>query len=297
MTKVILTGGNGFIGKHLQKALNQKGIPFSILTRSPKADNEFLWNIEEQYIDTKVFDGATCIIHLAGENIGQKRWTSTQKQKIIESRVKSTELLYKYLSQIKHQITSFIAASGASYYGEGNATWQDETLPNGQGFLAEVAQQWETSSLKMATLGIPTYCLRTGVVLDKHEGAFPKLLLPIKYNMGVYFGNGLQYLPWIHINDIVDAYLFFLLQQPKSGIYNVVSPNPISNKELTQILAKRLNKFYFPFGIPKFILKTILGDMAEVLLISNRCSANKIIEAGFQFKFTTIDEALNDLLS
>ncbi|QQR98818.1 MAG: TIGR01777 family protein [Sphingobacteriales bacterium] len=296
MPKIIITGGNGFIGKSLQYLLKQNDIEFNILTRNPKKENEYRWNIEDGYIDENVFNNATAIIHLAGENIGSKRWSSAQRKLIIDSRVNSTKLLYNFLSKQKHTINTFIGASGAGIYGDGKDTWQNEDTAAGNDFLADVCVAWESEAKKMQSLNIRTAILRTGIVLDKDYGVLPKIIQSTKYSIGTYFSDGKQYMPWIHLDDIIAIYLYTIQNNNISGIFNAVAPNPVSNKEFSDKISLKLEKHLPPIAVPSFALKIALGEMVIILLNSNRCSANKIINAGYQFKYINLDNALDNLL-
>jgi uncharacterized protein (TIGR01777 family) len=296
MAKIIITGGNGFLGKKLQERLKMLQIEYNILCRNPTTENEYKWDLDNNYIDERVFEGVNAIIHLAGENIGTKRWTTTQKTKIIQSRVLGTRLLYQYLVTKNHQIKSFIAASGVGIYGNGDDKWQTEKSDFGTDFLAQVCIQWENEIQKINTLNIRTVILRTGVVLDRHNGAFPKMLKPIQYSFGTYFGNGKQYLSWIHIEDIIGIYIHLLLSNTLAGTYNAVAPNPVTNKIFISTLSKKIKKPMFPFGITKLTLKLLLGEMSDILLLSNRCCANKILDTSYTFKYPEFEVAVEDLL-
>lgn len=297
MDKIIITGGNGFLGKYIQQLLIENNIEFNILTRQPKNKNEYEWNIENNFIDLKVFDGATAIIHLAGENVGEKRWTTNQKEKILKSRTDSTILLFNYLSKNKHTIETYIGASGSGIYGDGKDEWQFEDTKAGNDFLSNVCKAWENGHQKIEQLGIRTIILRTGVVLDAKNGALKKIITATKYSLGTYFGNGNQFMPWIHIKDIVGIYYFVLMNRDISGIFNAVAPNPVTNKAFSNAVAKQLKKPMMPIGVPELSLKILLGEMSEVLLNSNRCNASKIIDAGYQFEFENLDEAIKNLIS
>lgn len=296
MHKVIITGGNGFIGKYLQVFFNSKNIEFNILTRTPKKNNEYQWDIENNFIDENVFKNVTAIIHLAGENVGTAKWTKKQKQIIIDSRVKSTALIHQYLSQNNHQIKIFIGASGVGIYGDGKDAWQTENTLLGNDFLANVCIAWEDEMKKIEALAIRTAIVRTGVVLAKDNGALQKIIKATKYTLGTYFADGMQYMPWIHIDDIVSIYYYLLTNEQMAGIFNAVAPNPITNKEFTEQLSSILKKPMLPFGVPAFLLQIALGEMSAIVLNSNRCSADKIIKAGYQFQYNHFEDALNNLL-
>jgi uncharacterized protein len=295
MAKVIITGGTGLVGKRLSQLLSENGHEVSILCRNPSKPNEFKWDIGKQFIDEKVFSGATAIIHLAGAGVADKRWTDARKKEIINSRTKSTALLYQYLSKNNHTIRSFISASAVGYYGDRGNERLTETSSGGSGFLAEVCKLWEDAAERMADLSISVSKIRIGIVLSKDGGALPKLDLPVKFGIGAYIGNGKQYVPWIHIDDLCLLFIYLLENKNLNGTYNGSAPDIKTNREMSETIAKVLHRPFIPAPAPAFLLKTVMGEMATMLLMSNNCSSEKITAAGFQFRYPTLVEALEHI--
>lgn len=294
MKKVIITGGTGLVGQRLTTLLKHKGFEVSILCRNPKRPNEFKWNIDEHYIDERVFEQASAIIHLAGAGVADKRWTEERKKEIIESRTKSARLLYKYLSGSKYPVASFISASAVGFYGDRKSELLTEDSANGSGFLAEVCKVWEEEAEKFSALNIAVSKIRIGIVLSKDGGALPKLDFPIKFGIGAYIGDGKQFVPWIHIDDLCNAFIH-LLEKNLHDTYNGCAPDIKTNKEMSETIAEVLHRPFIPFPAPGFILKTVMGEMASMLLMSNNCSSQKIINTGFVFQYPELKEALQNI--
>ena len=247
-------------------------------------------------LQKKAIDEADYIIHLAGANIGDKRWTDKRKQLIIDSRVKSAQLLFDTIKDRNKILKAFISASAIGYYG---AITSDkiftETDPAANDFLGETCRLWEQSAGQFNGLGIRTVKIRTGVVLTSQGGALAKMVAPVKIGIGSALGSGKQYLPWIHIEDLCEIYLKAIEDIQMKGPYNAVAPENKTNKEFTHSLAQALNKpFWFP-NIPALILKLFFGKMSDMLLKGSRVSSEKIIASDFTFKFPDIETALNDL--
>lgn len=294
MKKVIITGGTGLVGQRLTTLLKHKGFEVNILCRNPKRPNEFKWNIDEHYIDERVFEQASAIIHLAGAGVADKRWTEERKKEIIESRTKSARLLYKYLSGSKYPVASFISASAVGFYGDRKSELLTEDSSNGSGFLAEVCKVWEEEAEKFSALNIAVSKVRIGIVLSKDGGALPKLDFPIKFGIGAYIGDGKQFVPWIHIDDLCNIFIH-LLEKNLHDTYNGCAPDIKTNKEMSETIAMVLHRPFIPFPAPGFILKTVMGEMASMLLMSNNCSSQKIINTGFVFQYPELKEALQNI--
>ena len=294
MKKVIITGGTGLVGQQLTTLLKHKGFEVNILCRNPKRPNEFKWNIDEHYIDERVFEQASAIIHLAGAGVAEKRWTEERKKEIIESRTKSARLLYKYLSGSKYPVASFISASAVGFYGDRKSELLTEDSANGSGFLAEVCKVWEEEAEKFSALNIAVSKIRIGIVLSKDGGALPKLDFPIKFGIGAYIGDGKQFVPWIHIDDLCNIFIH-LLEKNLHDTYNGCAPDIKTNKEMSETIAMVLHRPFIPFPAPGFILKTVMGEMASMLLMSNNCSSQKIINTGFVFQYPELKEALQNI--
>ena len=295
MQKVIITGGTGLVGKRLYTILTNKGYSVNILCRNPESANEYKWNIETGFIDEKVFEGAAAIIHLAGAGVADKRWTKERKREIIESRIKSAQLIHSYLETGKYPIQHFVSASAVGFYGDRGNVVLTEDSSGGTGFLADVCQLWEKEADTFADLNMAVSKVRIGIVLSKDGGALPKLDFPVKFGIGAYIGNGKQYVPWIHVDDLCNIFISILENKIKSGTYNGCAPDIKTNKEMSQTIAKVLHKPFIPAPAPAFILKTVLGEMATMLLMSNNCSCKKIQETGFKFQYPTLVEALENI--
>lgn len=300
--KILITGATGLIGKKLVKLLLAKNHSVNYLSTSiSKIESKpnykgFYWNLEQSKIDENCIYEVDAVIHLAGANIA-KRWTNAYKQEIIESRILSSELLYNLVKKKPNQVKQFVSASGTAVYPESFDKVYDETAKETEdSFLSNVVKKWEESANRLQVLGIKVCKLRTGIVLSNVGGALPEMVKPIKMGFGAAMGNGRQMQSWIHINDLVAMYCF-IIENQLEGVYNAVTPNPVSNQELTTVIAKTLKKPLFLPNIPQFIMKLILGEMSYLLFSSKKLSAQKIIDKGFQFQFTKIKEAIVDLYS
>jgi uncharacterized protein (TIGR01777 family) len=300
--KVLITGATGLIGTELVSLLLQNGISVNYLTTSKKKIvnelnyNGFYWSPEQGLIDENCLMGVDSIINLAGANIA-KRWTNSYKQEIIESRLLSSALLFKALKNNPNQVKQIVTASGTSIYPNSDTIIYDENSSQvNDSFLGNVVVKWEESTDKFASLGLKVCKLRTGIVLSNKGGALVEMLKTIKLGLGSAFGSGKQIQSWIHIHDIAALYLF-AIKNDLEGVYNAVSPNPVTNQELTFTIAKVLKKPLFMPNIPKFVMKLMLGEMHELLFENRNLSAKKIEEKGFEFKYKTIDKALINILS
>jgi uncharacterized protein (TIGR01777 family) len=295
---ILLTGGSGLLGRHLTKALQAKGYTVSHLSR--KAGNipnvkTFIWDIDKGIIDEHCIDGIDTIVHLAGSGIAEKRWTDARKKNLIDSRVKSIELIYDLLKRKQHQVTSVVSASGIGYYSDRGDEMMLETSAPTSDFISQCCVLWEAAVDEGEKLGLRILKFRTGVVLDKDGGALPTLAQPIKLYVGSPIGSGRQWVPWIHWQDVVDMYLQGIETNTMSGVYNMVAPNPVTNKQLTQAVAKHLHKPLWAPNVPGFVLKLMLGEMSNIVLGSTKVSAQKIEGAGFTFKYADIDAALTEI--
>lgn len=300
--KVLITGATGLIGTELVSLLLQNGISVNYLTTSKnKIVNElnyngFYWSPEQGIIDENCLMGVDSIINLAGANIS-KRWTNSYKQEIIESRLLSSALLFKVLKSNPNQVKQIVSASGTSIYPNSDSIIYDENSTQvNPSFLGNVVIKWEESTDKFASLGLKVCKLRTGIVLSSKGGALVEMLKTIQLGLGSSFGSGKQIQSWIHIHDIAALY-YFAINNDLDGVYNAVSPNPVTNEELTFTIAKVLKKPLFMPNIPKFMMSLFLGEMHELLFENRNLSAKKIIDKGFVFKYKTIGEALKNILA
>ncbi|SDI63542.1 hypothetical protein SAMN05421846_1117 [Chryseobacterium taeanense] len=295
---VLITGASGLIARELSEILKKNYI-VRFLTREKKHENEFEWNINEKTIDEKAFEGISHIIHLAGANISEKRWTDERKKELISSRVDSADLLLQTLRKKNIRLKSFISASGINYYGTKTTDkiFNENDAP-GNDFLSEVVVLWERAAdqFKEQHLAERVVKIRTAVVLSDKEGALKKMLPTIKMGIGSALGSGKQYMPWIHIKDICSIYEFALQNSSVDGAFNAVAPQHTTNKNLTEKIAGVLDKPLFMPNVPAFVLKFIFGELADALLEGSRASADKIQKAGFHFEFPDLKIALENLL-
>lgn len=294
MTKIVITGGTGLVGTYLSKQLENKGYEIAILSRTPKQANEYKWNISEDYIDEKALENASYIIHLAGAGIADKRWTAKRKKILINSRVVSANLLFKKVKELNTPLKGFITASGIGYYGAitSKNIFTEDAVPEND-FISKICVAWENAAKQFESINIPVTILRTGIVLSKEGGALAKMNTPLFL---ASLGTGKQYMPWIHIEDLSNLYIETIDNTHFKGVFNAVAPNEETNNSFTKALGKTLKKIVFPFGVPSFILKIILGELAVILLKGSRVSSKKIIKH-YQFKFNNLNEALKNLYS
>ncbi|HAI75784.1 MAG TPA: TIGR01777 family protein, partial [Microscillaceae bacterium] len=264
--KILITGGSGLVGKKLTHKLLQKGYEVAILSRNNTRSAEatyYQWDIEKGYINPEALQNTQGIIHLAGAGVADKNWTKERKQEILESRIRSTELLYNSLKELDEKPLSFISASAIGIYGDRDVnTKLTESSSPGNGFLAEVTQLWEKSIDKVNDLGIRTAKIRIGIVLSTQGGALPKICQPIKLGAGAPLGSGEQGVSWIHIDDLCDIFIYALENTSIQGAYNAVAPEPVDNSLLTKAIAKHLKKLLLLPNVPSFALKLMLGEMA-----------------------------------
>jgi len=294
--KILITGGSGFLGKHLIDRLAEKNCHVNILTRQKAAKfPEFYWSPEKNEIDLKAIDQVETIIHLAGANLGEGRWTATRKKEIIDSRVQSASLLFNSLSSISHSVKTFISASAIGIYGDTYDEWIDENHSPSDNFLSETCLQWESVANRFLEIGIRVVILRIGIVLSKDGGALPQLALPVKLFAGSPLGTGNQYMSWIHINDLGSVFLKAIEDKNMSGVYNAVAPNPVANKEFIKTLAHLFHRPVWPFAVPVFILKILLGEKSMIVLEGQRVTSKKIQDLGFKFQFENLEAALKNI--
>ncbi len=295
---VLITGASGAIARELSKKI-EKEYTVRFLTRKKKAENEFEWNLENNTINEQAFENVSHIIHLAGANISEKRWTEDRKKELISSRVNSVKLILNTLKKKNIKLKSFISASGINFYGTKTTDkiFTENDAP-GNDFLSEVVVVWEKAAdeFKEQNVAERVVKIRTAVVLSKNEGALAKMMPPIKFGVGSPIGSGKQYMPWIHIDDICSMYEFTLKNPETEGSYNASAPQHTTNENLTKLIAKVLNKPLLMPNVPSFILKLIFGELADALLEGSRASSEKIIKAGFEFQFPDLQMALEDLL-
>ena len=305
MQTVLITGGTGMVGSSLTELLLSKGYQVIILTRKPQVSpipnlTYAVWDIAKGYIDPLAIGKADAIVHLAGAGVADKRWSKKRKQEIVDSRVMSGALLVKYLTAHTHQVKTVVTASAIGWYGPDTAqslmNGFTETDPVDGAFLGDTCKRWEDSVKPLETLGIKLVTLRIGIVLNKQGGALAEFIKPAQFGMATIFGKGQQMVSWIHHHDLCKMMIYGIETASLKGVYNAVSPDPTSNKDLIIAITKKLRGFYLPIPVPAFILEIMLGEMSIEILKSAKVSSKKIEDNSFKFDFPTLSSALDDLL-
>jgi len=286
------------LSRHLTKQL-EGDYSIRYLSRKVTRNNEYLWDLNNNYIDFNALKDVHTIIHLAGSPIADKRWTKKRKQIILSSRVDSANLILNHLKKNAITIDSFISASAIGYYGTTTTDIiYNEESKKGNDFLSNVCQKWEDVAyeFKLNNVSNRIAILRMGIILSNREGVLKKIIRPIRYGLGSGLGTGNQYMPWIHIKDLCSMFHFLIINKNISGIFNAVSPEHITNIELTRKIGKVIRRPILLPNIPKFIIQALYGEMSLILLEGSRVSSDKIVEQGFNFKYDRLNRALINLL-
>lgn len=301
---ILITGGTGLIGTALSKALTANGHEAIILSRQAKKASKgnihyAQWDVNKGTIDRTAIERTDAIIHLAGANVADGRWTEKRKKEIVDSRVKSGELLVNAMSEIPNRIQTVISSSAIGIYGA------DPTVPNNKpfvetvdlddSFLGSTCQQWEAAIEPVEGLGKRLVILRTGIVLSREGGAYEEFRKPLRFGIASVLGSGKQVVSWIHVDDLVVLYMHALQHTEVNGVYNAVAPQPVSNWELVKQIAKAKGGFSIAVPVPAFVLKLMLGEMSIEVLKSATVSCKKIQQAGFSFQYPTIEGAAHNL--
>jgi len=311
--KVLITGATGLIGKELGDALVQKGHHLIVVSRHSGHSQLGLsypcdlieGDLSQAAIADERFKTVDAVVHLMGENVGDGRWTFERRKKILESRTLGTKNLYTSLAGNK-KLQVIVAASAVGYYGdrgdeelnEASSQGFRENEDSGTIFLSHVCREWEEAVLIGQKEKFPesrSVILRTGVVLSAKGGALPKMIKPFQLGMGTALGSGKQWMSWIHIQDLVNMYVDGIEKNDLAGIYNAVAPHPATNEEFTSRLAQILKKWQGP-NIPEFVLRLAMGEMATLVLASQRVYPQRFLSQGFEFSFSELTLALEDLI-
>jgi uncharacterized protein (TIGR01777 family) len=302
--RVLITGGTGLIGGTLTRELGEAGHEVVVLTRDPakarptRGVRAVAWDAATPGGWGELVDAGTAIVNLAGESIGEGRWTAEKKRRIRESRVKASEAVAAAIAAAiaagRAKPRVLLQGSAVGFYGPRGQEKVTEADPPGDDFLARVCRDWEAATAGVEALGVRRALLRTGVVLA-HEGALPKMVLPFKMFAGGPVGDGRQGFPWIHLADEVGAIRFLLDHDQANGPFNLTAPNPVSNRELARALGRVLHRPSF-LPAPGFALRAVLGEISEMLLGGQYAVPKHLLELGYRFRFPQIEDALRDLL-
>lgn len=299
-SEVLITGGSGMIGRHLTSLLLAKGYKVAHLSRNlipVTGVTVYKWNPEKQIIDRQAFEGIRYIIHLAGANLGEKRWTKKRKKEIVSSRVDSAQLILDQIKVNPGGITTFISASATGFYG--TVTSEEiftESDPPYSDFLGTTCRLWEEAADKFTRLGIRTVIIRSAVVLEKNDSALSRMLKPAQYGLVLRLGDGHQYMPWIHIDDLCRIYLKAIKDDNMTGAYNAVAPCHTDNNSFMKTVARVIRKPVFLPPLPAILIKSVIGERASVVLEGSRVSCEKIINAGYNFVYPDLENALINVI-
>lgn len=296
---ILISGGTGMLGGAITNALQDEGYEVAYLSRTKGLHDgirKYRWDIKNGFLDSEALHWADSIIHLAGAGVADKKWTEKRKKELLKSRTESTKLLYNELCKNNYNIHNVISASAIGYYGFGE---QDQIFkedhPPGDDFLAKVSEKWEEESKKISDLDLKHTRLRIGVVLTNRGGAFKKLKTPIFYGFGAPIGSGKQMISWIHLDDLVNMFMY-VLHKDLHGVYNAVAPEPVTNERLTKVTARMMRRSLFLPNVPEFAMRFVFGEMADIILKGSNVSSEKIERAGFKFKYSNISDAIYDIL-
>jgi uncharacterized protein len=295
--RVVVTGSTGFIGSALVTALGRRGDEVVRLARGAPAGASPTWDPDAGTISSATFDGADAVVHLAGEGIGEKKWTPEQKLRIVESRVKGTTLLARTIAERAMKPAVLVSGSAIGYYGDRGDEELDETSASGGDFLADVCRQWESAAQPAAAAGIRLVTIRTGIVLDPRGGVLKRLLPPFRFGLGGRVASGRQWMSWIALVDTVGAILHALDHESLRGPVNLTAPNPVTNAELTKTLGSVLHR---PTVLPTPLLplKLLYGSelVAALLVGGQRVRPRCLLDDGYVFAHTDLASALRAML-
>jgi len=295
---ILIAGGAGLIGTRLSELLTEQGHSVRLLSRTPKTTGHFFWDPAAGEIDSAALQGVDYVINLAGAGIADKRWTNARKEELVQSRVQSAALLSREFKRMAERPRAYISASAIGYYGNTWETLVREDSPTAdKSFMVDCCQQWEKAADQMTPLGIRTVKFRIGVVMAKEGGALAEIVNPLRFGLGAYFGDGQAWWSWIHREDVCRAFAWAIENQQAEGVFNLVAPSPVRGKVLVKAIAKAMRQPAIMVPAPSFVLRLIFGEMSAVILNSNRVSADKLISAGFVFKWPEVNAALSDIFA
>lgn len=294
--KVLITGASGLVGSALTAALAAGGHePIPLLRKNAEAGKPF-WNPEHGEIDLAAAGHIDAVVNLAGENIAAGRWNDRRKARILNSRVKGTKLLAEYFSTSADRPRVIVSASAIGVYGDRGDELLDENSAKGSGFLAQVCREWEAAIAPAAAAGIRVVNARLGVVLAANGGALQKIVFPFRMGLGGVVGSGKQYMSWVSLDDAVEMIQHVIANDSLRGPVNLVSPNPVTNREFTTALGRALRRPTV-FPLPAFAARLAFGEMAdEMLLASARVAPRRLAESGYRFRNPELSATLEALL-
>jgi hypothetical protein len=299
--KVLITGGSGLVGSSLSDKLAERGYEVAHLSRHRSEGSKFpvfIWDLAKSFIEEEAFENVDHIIHLAGAGVTDKRWSEQRKKELKTSRIDSADLILHYLKKKNKKLKAFVSASAIGIYGfdTGAIVQTEDRVQLGDDFLATLTKAWELAADRFEQCASRVVKFRIGPVLSK-DGGFLKEILPIaKRGLGSAFGDGEQYMSWIHIDDLVNMFIKAIEDDTLDGVYNAVAPNPVTNKTFLKTLTQTINRPYFLPNTPKLLMRIVFGELSSVITGGNKVSCEKIEKAGFRFQFENLNESLSQLL-
>jgi uncharacterized protein len=299
MKKIVISGGTGFIGRALTRELIRAEFDIVVLSRrigrqETEPGVRFIqWDAKSSGSWEKELEDAQTVINLTGENIGAGLWTKTRKEHILNSRLIAGKALVVAIEKCTNKPGSFIQASAIGIYGTSETDEMNEDSPLGNDFLARTGKQWEESTKAVESMGVKRAIIRTGIVLDLKEGAFPNVVMPFRFFVGGRLGTGRQWFSWIHLEDEVGAILH-IIRNDLDGIYNLTAPQPVRNVEVARVISKVMQKPNW-FPVPGFALRMLLGEMSTLVLDGQRVLPKRLIESGYNFHYEIMEAALKNL--
>ena len=296
--KILITGGTGFIGRELCKLLLESEQQLTVLSRKPESVAALCGaNVHaiNKLADLSKKDSFDAIINLAGEGIADARWSPSRKQVLLDSRVKVTEQLIEFIDRAEKKPAVLISGSAVGYYGDQGATELDESSAFKEGFAHRLCAEWEAVAEQAKGYGVRVCIIRTGLVVGAKGGFLKRMLIPFKLGLGGRLGAGRQWMSWIHMHDYIGIMQLMLKTNKLEGVFNATAPNPVSNDQFTRCLAKILKRPAF-LPVPVFVLKLLMGEMSELLIGGQRVLPKRLQEENFNFEFTSLEQALQDVL-
>ncbi len=293
--RVLISGASGLVGTEVYRQLNDAGHePIKLVRRKAKASDEISWNPARLELDPEVMESIDAVVNLAGATTGRIPWTKNYKKQIVDSRINSTKTLVAAINSAKNPPKVLVSGSASGFYGEGGSAWLSETSPKGEGFLSDLANNWEIEASKARTRVV---LVRTTLVMSRRLGALGKLLPIIKLGIGGALGSGKQFWAWINLVDEAAAIIHLINTSSAEGPYNLTAPEPATCEQMIHALGKKLGRPTW-LRVPAFAMRLLIGEAAqELLLVSQKMTATKLLSSGFRFKYPDLDSSVHWVVS
>jgi len=293
--RVLISGASGLVGTEVYRQLKDAGhVPIKLVRRKAKASDEISWSPARLELDPEVMESIDAVVNLAGATTGRIPWTKNYKKQIVDSRINSTKTLVAAINSAKNPPKVLISGSASGFYGEGGSAWLSETSPKGEGFLSDLANNWEIEASKARTRVV---LVRTTLVMSRRLGALGKLLPIIKLGIGGALGSGKQFWAWINLVDEAAAIIHLINTSSAEGPYNLTAPEPATCEQMIRALGKQLGRPTW-LRVPAFAMRILIGEAAqELLLVSQKMTATKLLSSGFRFKYPDLDSSVRWVVS